>query len=316
MNIYNTIIIGSGPAGYTAAIYASRLNLNPILITGLNEGGLITKSPNIGNWPGEYKNINGIHLMKKIKKQALILNTHIINDNIIKTNFLEKPFKLIGEKKTYYSKTVIIATGSIPRMLKLPKIETLYGKGISTCATCDGYFYKNKNIAVIGGGNSAIEEVLFLNKIVNKIFLIHRNNVLNADPISLIKLKDKIKKKKIIVLSNYIINKLYTNKINNSLTAIKIISITNKKTKKIKVDGIFIAIGYIPNTKLFYNQIKLDNKKYIITNYEHNIYKSMTNIKGIFAAGDIICNTYKQAIIASASGCIAAIETSKYLESL
>ncbi len=316
MNIYNTIIIGSGPAGYTAAIYAARLNLHPILITGLNEGGLITKSPNIGNWPGEYNNINGIHLMQKFKKQALMLKTQIINDIINKVNFLEKPFSLIGEKNTYYSKTIIIATGSIPKILKLPKIETLYGKGISTCATCDGYFYKNKNIAVIGGGNSAIEEVLFLNKIANKIFLIHRDNILHADTISLKKLNKKIKEKKIIFVPNYTINKLYTNKINQSLTAIQIISTKNKKTKKIQVDGIFIAIGYKPNTKLFYNQIKLNNNKYIITNYKHSKYTSMTNIKGIFAAGDILHNTYKQAIIASSSGCIAAIETAKYLETV
>ncbi len=305
------LIIGSGLAGYTASIYTSRAKLKPILITGLNNGGQITKAWNIENWPGEYKGINGIKLISNIKKQSKKFKTNIINDNIIKIKPEKKKFIIIGENNKYISKTIIIATGSIPKKIGIPLEEELYGKGISTCSLCDGYFYKNKNIAIIGGGNSAIEEAIFLSKITKKIFLIHRRNYLKVEKILINKLKKIIKKKKIIFYKNYILLKIKQK--NNFIYSIKIKSNKTNKKKNIKINGLFISIGYYPNTKIFKNFINLDNDKYIITNINKK-YKTMTNINGIFAAGDVVDKNYRQAITASASGCMAAIDVQKYLE--
>ncbi len=309
--IIKILIIGAGPAGYTASIYLSRANLKPILITGKYDGGQIIKSNNIENWPGEYKKINGFKLMNNIKKQSLNFKTKIINDKIININIKNNYFKIIGKYNNYLTKTLIIATGSIPKTLGLINEKKLYGKGISTCSICDGYLYKNKTVAVIGGGNTAIEESLFLSKIVKKIYLIHRRKKLTAEKILLNKLYIKIKQKKIIFYKNYIIKKI--NKKNNILDNIYILSTKNNNLKKIKINGLFILIGYKPNTKIFLKKINLDKNGYIIIN-KNKKYKSMTNIKGIFAAGDVTNNNYKQAIIASASGCIAAIEVQKYLQ--
>ncbi len=310
------LIIGSGPAGYTAAIYASRSYIKTTLITGLHEGGQLTKSFNIENWPGEYKGINGIKLMTNFKKQAVKFKTKIINDKIIKTILNNKSITIIGEKNTYLPKVLIIATGTSPKSLNLPNIKELYGKGISTCATCDGFFYKNKNIAVIGGGNSAIEESLFLSKNSKKIFLIHRRNKLTAEKISIKKIQKKINEKKIIFIKNHNIININKNINFNSIQSIDIQSNLTNKIKNLKIDGLFISIGYKPNTKIFKNQIILDKEGYIITNYKKNKYKTMTNINGVFAAGDVIDKTYKQAITSSSSGCKAAIDVQKYLENL
>ncbi len=309
--IEKLIIIGSGPAGYTSSIYASRYNLKPLLITGYEEGGQIIKSNKIENWPGEYKGIKGIKLIKNIKKQSLKFSTKIINDTIINIKYNNKIITLIGKIKKYYCISLIIATGCKPRKLNLSKEKLLYGKGISTCATCDGLLYKNKNIAIIGGGNTATEESLYLSKIVNKIYLIHRRK-LTSEKFLIHKINKKIKEKKIIFYKNYKIIKIYEKK--KYLNSIKIKNLKNKREKKIKIDGLFITIGYIPNTKIFRKKIKLDKWGYIITNYKNSKYQSMTNINGIFAAGDVINNKFKQAITASASGCIAAIEVQKYLE--
>ncbi len=312
--IKNVLIIGSGPAGYTAAIYTSRANLKPILITGKYDGGQLIKSNLINNWPGQYKNINGIKLMFNMKKQAINYNTKIINDNVKKIYLNKYPFKIICNRKKYLSKTIIIATGSKPRMLNLPIEKKLYGKNISTCTNCDGYFYKNKIVAIVGGGNNAIEETLYLCNIVKQIFLIHRRNKFTADKILIKKIKKKIKNKKIIFYKNYKIINIY--KINNNLINIKLKSTIKKNIIKIiKTNGLFLAIGNIPNTKIFKNNIKLDKNNYIIIN-NNNKYKSMTNINGVFAAGDVTNNIYKQAIIASSSGCIAAIDVQKYLENI
>ncbi len=309
--IKKLIIIGSGPAGYTSSIYASRYNLKPILITEYEEGSQIIKSNKIENWPGEYKSIKGIKLIKNMKKQSIKFNTKIINDVILDIEYNNKFITLIGKNNKYYCIALIIATGCIPKKLNLPKEKKLYGKGISTCAICDGPLYKNKNIAIVGGGNTAAEESLYLSKIVNKIYLIHRRN-LTSEIFLINKIKKNISKKKIIFYKNYRIIKIYKKK--EYLDSIKIKNIISKKKIKIKIDGLFIAIGYKPNTKAFKKKINLDKQGYIITNYKNAKYTSMTNINGIFAAGDVINNKFKQAITSSASGCIAAIEVQKYLE--
>ncbi len=309
--IEKIIIIGSGPAGYTASIYASRANLKPILITGYNDGGEITKSNKIENWPGKFNGISGIKLMKNMKKQTLKFKTKIIQDYITNIEYNNKYITLISKKKKYYCLTTIISMGCIPKKLNLSKEKKLYGRGISTCATCDGFLYKNKNIAIVGGGNSAAEESIFLSKITKKIYLIHRRN-LTSEKFLIKKIKKKINEKKIIFFKNYKIKKIIEK--NNLLKGIYIQSIKNNKIKFIKIDILFIAIGYIPNTKIFKKKIKLDKQGYIIVNYKNSKYQTMTNINGIFAAGDIINNKFKQAITSSASGCMAAIEAQKYLE--
>ncbi len=307
--INKIIIIGSGPSGYTSAIYLARANLKPILITGKNEGGQIIKSNNIENWPGK-KKINGINLINNIKKQAIKLKTKIIYDEIIKIKIYNKLFIISGKKKKYLSKSIIIATGCKPKKLNINNEKKLYGKGISNCAYCDGYFYKNKKIAIVGGGNNAIEECILMHKIAKKIFIIHRRKKFTSDKILLKKIK---KKKKIIFLKNYIIKKIKKKK-KHIFLILK--SNKKKKRKKIKINGLFISIGHKPNTKIFSKIIKLDKKKYIIINYKNCKYSSMTNIKGIFAAGDVTNIKYKQAIIASSSGCIAALDVQKYLENI
>ncbi len=309
--IKKVIILGGGPAGYTASIYLARSKLYPVLITGINDGGQIIKSSNIENWPGEYKNISGIQLAKKFKKQALKFKVNIIYDQIIETNLKKIPIKLTGENNTYYTETLIIATGSIPRKLGLPLEDKFYGKGISTCATCDGYFYKNKNVAIIGGGNSAIEEALFLCKISKKIYLIYRNKKFKAEKYLIKKIKKKIKKKKIILYRKTILLKIQEK--NENINSLIIKNLNSNKKKHININGLFIAIGYIPNTKIFKKQILLDKDNYIITNINTK-FKTMTNINGIFAAGDVIDKIYKQAITSSATGCMAAIDLIKYLE--
>ncbi len=310
--IEKLLIIGSGPSGYTAAIYAARANLKPILITGINEGGQIIKSYKIENWPGN-KKINGYKLIKNMKKQALKFKTKIINDYIKKVNFKKKPFKIYGNNNIYFSKSIIIATGCKSKMLGLPIENKLYGKGISTCTSCDGYFYKNKIVAIIGGGNNAIEESLLLCKFSKKIFLIHRKNTFTADKYLLNKLKKQIIKKKIILIKNYTV---YNLKPKKNLFILKIKSNIKNKKKNIYINGLFLAIGYIPNSKIFNKYIKLDKNKYIIINYKINKYKSMTNIDGIFSSGDVTNCKYKQAIIASSSGCKAALDVQKYLENI
>ncbi len=309
--INKIIIIGSGPSGYTSAIYLARANLKPILITGKNEGGQIIKSNKIENWPGK-KKISGIKLINNMKKQAINFNTKIIYDKIKKIKIYKKIFIILGKKK-YLSKSIIIATGCKPKLLNIKNEKKLYGKGISNCAYCDGFFYKNKIIAIVGGGNNAIEECILMYKIAKKIFIIHRKEKFTSDKILFKKIKNKIKKKKIIFLKNYIILKIKKKK---KYIYLKLKSNKKKKIKKIKINGLFISIGYKPNTKIFKNLIKLDKNKYIKINYKNSEYTSMTNIKGIFACGDVTNYKYKQAIIASSLGCIAALDVQKYLENL
>ncbi|WP_425333445.1 thioredoxin-disulfide reductase [Buchnera aphidicola] len=311
------LILGSGPSGYTSALYLARANLNPILITGNLVGGQLTQTNNIENWPGSYKKLTGFTLMKNMKKQILKFKVKIIMDHIKSVNFKKKPFELIGEnKKKYFANSIILSTGSSPRFLNIALEKEYLGKGISTCAICDGFFYKNKEVAVIGGGNTAVEEALYLSKIAKSVHLVHRRKYFTAENILLKKLLNKVKKKKIFLYKNYIVKKILKN--NNLISGIliqKYIKKNSKKKLKILINGIFIAIGNIPNTSLFKNQIDMKNN-YIITKKYSKKYISQTNIKGIFAAGDVINNTYKQAIIASASGCIAALDAEKYLNSI
>ncbi|CAL4042931.1 Thioredoxin reductase [Buchnera aphidicola (Tetraneura ulmi)] len=306
----NLLILGSGPSGYTAAIYAARSNLNPILVTGPTPGGQLITTNTIENWPGDYKNITGIQLMDRMNKHSKKLKTKIVFDIIKKVNFMHKPFFLFGEENIYISNSVIIATGSYAKYLGLKSEKEYMGKGVSSCATCDGIFYKNKDIAIVGGGNTAIEEVLYLSNIVSKIHLIHRKENFKAEKILINRLKKKIESKKVIFHKNSIVYEIFGKE--NCVSGIKIKNHKNIYSE-IKISGLFIAIGHIPNTKIFSNQLKT-KKGYISVQKILIKNSTQTNIPGIFAAGDVIDNCYKQAITAAATGCMAALDAKEYLE--
>lgn len=307
------IVLGSGPAGCTAAIYAARENLNPILITGTEPGGQLTTTEKIENWPGGNKNLTGTKLMNNMLKhvEKFIGKKNIIIDHIYKVNFINKPFQLIGNNTIYKCDSLIIATGASAKYLNIESENKFIGKGISVCATCDGFFYKNKKIAIIGGGNTAIEEAIYLSNIASKIYIIHRKDHFRAEKILIKRLEEKSKKKKIILLKNYFIKKFLEK--NNNLIGIKIKSLKKNKEKKILVEGVFIAIGRKPNTDIFSKYLKLENG-YIKINSKTKDKKTQTSIPGIFAAGDVIDSKYRQAITAAATGCMAAIDAKEYLE--
>ncbi|ARC54764.1 thioredoxin reductase [Candidatus Riesia sp. GBBU] len=307
-----SIILGSGPAGCTSAIYLARANLNPILITGNYKGGQLTSSYSIENWPGESFKISGKELMQKMLKHVkmFLKSENMIDDHINKVDFLNKPFKLFGLNNNYACDSLIISTGSSNRYLEVPNEKKFIGNGISTCATCDGFIYRNKIVAVIGGGNSAIEESLFLSKIAKEVHIIHRRKEFRAEKVLIKRLEREKENKKIFFHKNFIVRSFSGKSVIHS---INLISSDGKTEKKISIDGVFIAIGKIPNTKIFSKQISLKHG-YIITNKENDLNKTQTSIDGIFAAGDVADSEYRQAITAAGFGCMAAIDLIRYLE--
>lgn len=306
------IILGSGPAGYTAAIYAARANLHPILITGDNKGGQLMNTNEIENWPGDKNPLTGSELMHRMYEHAIKYKTEIISDTIISVKFHKKPFFLLGEKNQYTADSVIIATGSNPRYLGLNSEEKFKGKGVSTCAICDGFFYKDQEIAVVGGGNTAIEETLYLSNFAKKIYLIHRRNNFKAEKILISRLQELVKKKKVILYLNYTVQEVLGDKLGVTHLMINTINLVKNIQKKIIVSGLFVAIGHIPNTNIFVNQLEIENGYIKISKEKHGNY-TQTSIPGIFAAGDVTDHVYKQAITSSASGCMAAIDSERYL---
>ena len=303
----NTIIIGSGAAGYTAAIYTARANMNPVLVNGQEPGGQMTVTTDVENYPGFKDVIQGPWLMDQMKAQAESVGTKIINDTITECNFKSKPFELIGDSKSvYYGKTVIIATGATARWLGIKSEEKFKGYGVSACATCDGFFFKNKIVAVVGGGNTAVEEALYLTLHAKKVLLIHRRDKLRAEKI----LQDRLfKNPKIEVVWDSNTKEIYGDENPKKVTGISIINTKTNKLKSIGLDGVFIAIGHDPATNIFKNKIKLDNEGYILTKSG----STKTNIPGVFAAGDVIDKIYRQAVTAASLGCMAAIDAEKYI---
>lgn len=299
------LIIGSGPAGYTASIYASRTGKNAILVTGDEIGGQLTLSNDVENFPGFETPITGTKLMETIKKQALNLGVDIINDKIVEVGFSHYPFECSSQNhNVFYAKSIIIATGASAKWLNIETEEQFKGYGISVCATCDGFFYKNKDVAVIGGGNTALEEALYLANFARSVTIIHRREALRAD----IKSQEKIKQNpKISVKYDVTVEKFIGEKQN--LKALKIKNVKNDKEEIIKVDGVFIAIGHKPNTEFLRGEISLDNNGYIITKPD----SCKTNIEGVFACGDVKDPNFRQAVIAAGSGAMAAIEATRWL---
>ena len=304
-DINNVIIIGSGPAGYTAAIYAARANLKPILVSGFQPGGQLTITTDVENYPGYEDPIQGPWLMEQMQKQATHVGTEIINSQVTEVFLNEKIKKLnLDNGTTLNSKTVIISTGAQARWLGLENEAKFQGHGLSACATCDGFFFKDKEVAGIGGGNSAAEEALFLTKFATKVYIVHRRDKLRAEKI----LQDRLKQNsKIEFIWNSEVNKFNGN---DDLESIDLLNKQDNKISNLKIDGVFIAIGHDPATQLFKGQLKMDDGGYIITDPD----STKTSIEGVFAAGDVRDKIYRQAVTAAGMGCMAALEVEKYLD--
>ncbi|AJC49378.1 thioredoxin-disulfide reductase [Allofrancisella guangzhouensis] len=312
-NHHKLIILGSGPAGYTAAIYAARANLNPVIITGMQPGGQLTTTTDVDNWPGEPDGIMGPDLMEKLQKQAERFNTQITYDTINSVNLQDRPFKLVGELGKYTCDALIIATGATAKYLGLESEEKFMGKGVSACATCDGFFYKNKDVAVIGGGNTAVEETLFLSNIAKSVTLIHRRNTLKSEKILIDKLMEKSKNGNVNIVWDTTLEEVCGTDM--GVDSLKIKNVKTKEESKIKVEGVFIAIGHTPNTSIFTGQIEMENG-YIKVKSGLAGDATQTNIKGVFAAGDVADHIYKQAVTSAGTGCMAALDAEKYLDRL
>jgi thioredoxin reductase (NADPH) len=304
------IILGSGPAGYTAAIYAARANLNPLLITGIQQGGQLMTTTEVDNWPADDNGVMGPELMARFEKHASRFNTKIIFDQIHTCELKEKPFKLIGDNETYTCDALIISTGASAKYLGLPSEEKFMGKGVSACATCDGFFYRGQNVAVVGGGNTAIEEALYLSNIAETVTLIHRRDTFKAEAIQVDKLMQKVNEGKIILKTYSVLEEVLGDA--SGVNGLKIKNVQTEATENISVMGVFIAIGHKPNPDIFEGQLTMDNG-YIVTNYGRNGNFTQTSIPGIFAAGDVQDHIYRQAITSAGTGCMAALDAERYL---
>ncbi|MGP1939494.1 MAG: thioredoxin-disulfide reductase [Arsenophonus sp. ET-DL9-MAG3] len=316
INRSKIIILGSGPAGCTAAIYSARANLNPILITGLQLGGQLTTTNEIENWPGDHTELIGPVLMERMLQhiKKFIPKKNIINDHVYEVDLHQRPFKLIGDKGVYNCDALIIATGASARYLGLSSEDFFKGRGVSACAICDGLFYRKQKIAVVGGGNTAIEEALYMSNIASEVHLIHRRETFRAEKILIQRMMKKVKNGNIVLHINFIVDEILGD--NSGVTKINLRSIQDNKIMTLSVTGVFIAIGYTPNTNIFINQLVLKNG-YIQVNFsgsKDNV--TQTSIEGVFAAGDVMDHFYRQAITSAGTGCMAAIDAEHYLEGL
>ncbi|MEO0315212.1 MAG: thioredoxin-disulfide reductase [Pseudomonadota bacterium] len=307
------LIIGSGPAGYSAAVYAARANLNPVLITGVEQGGQLMTTTDVENWPGDPMGVQGPELMQRLLQHAERFNTEIIFDHIHTTHLKEKPIRLEGDSGSYTCDALIIATGASAQYLGLPSEEKFMGKGVSACATCDGFFYRNQEVAVVGGGNTAVEEALYLSNIASKVTVIHRRDKFRAEPILIDRLMAKVAEGKVVIHWNHTLDSVTGD--DSGVTGIVIKSTADGSTKPLTLHGLFIAIGHKPNTGIFDGQLEMRNG-YIITRSGLEGMATMTSIEGVFAAGDVQDHIYRQAITSAGTGCMAALDAQRYLESL
>ncbi len=307
------LILGSGPAGYSAAIYAARANLQPVLITGVEQGGQLMTTTDVENWPADPMGIQGPELMQRFLQHAERFNTEIIFDHIHTTKLDEKPIRLIGDAAEYTCDALIIATGASAQYLGLPSEEAFMGKGVSACATCDGFFYRHQEVAVIGGGNTAVEEALYLSNIASKVTIVHRRDKFRAEAILIDRLMAKVAEGKIVVKFNHVLDEVVGNE--SGVTAINVKSTENDEITQVPVHGVFIAIGHKPNTDIFANQLDMHNG-YIKTKTGLEGMATATNIAGVFAAGDVQDHVYRQAITSAGTGCMAALDAQRYLENI
>ncbi|SDW98870.1 thioredoxin-disulfide reductase [Nitrosomonas communis] len=310
---YQLLILGSGPAGYTAAIYAARANLNPVVITGLAQGGQLMTTTDVDNWPADVQGVQGPELMERFQKHAERFQTEIIFDHIHTAKLTEKPFTLIGDQGTYTCDALIIATGASAKYLGLPSEEAYMGKGVSACATCDGFFYKGQDVAVIGGGNTAVEEALYLSHIARNVTVVHRREKFRSEKILIDKLMNKTQEGNVTLALNHVLDEILGDE--SGVTGMRIKNVHDDATRTLEVKGVFIAIGHQPNTDLFQGQLQMKNG-YIITRGGNEGNATATSIEGVFAAGDVQDQIYRQAVTSAGTGCMAALDAEKYLDGL
>ncbi|NDL00775.1 thioredoxin-disulfide reductase [Photorhabdus bodei] len=310
---HKLIILGSGPAGYTAAVYAARANLNPVLITGVEKGGQLTTTTEVENWPGDPEDLTGPGLMERMHQHAEKFQTEIISDHIQKVDLQNRPLRLYGDEQEYTCDALIIATGASARYLGLPSEEAFKGRGISACATCDGFFYRNQKVAVIGGGNTAVEEALYLANIAAEVHLIHRRDTFRSEKILISRLMDKVKNGNIILHTDRILDEVLGDDM--GVTGVRLRDTQSGATEELAVTGTFIAIGHTPNTAIFEGQLELDNG-YIKVQSGLQGNATQTSIPGVFAAGDVMDHTYRQAITSAGTGCMAALDAERFLDGL
>lgn len=305
------IILGSGPAGYSAAVYAARANLKPALISGLEQGGQLMTTTDVDNWPGDVEGLQGPDLMERMKKHAERFDTKIIMDQITEVDLKKRPFYLKGSHE-YTCDALIIATGASARYLGLPSEEKFRNRGVSACATCDGFFYRDQKVAVVGGGNTAVEEALYLSNIASHVTLIHRRDELRAEKILVDKLIDKSKNGNVTIEWDHVVEEVLGN--DSGVTGVKIKNVKDDKSKTLDVHGVFIAIGHDPNTKIFKDQLDMDDAGYIQVKSGSKGNATATSVKGVFAAGDVSDPIYRQAVTSAGTGCMAALDAEKFLD--
>jgi len=301
------LILGSGPAGYSAAVYAARANLNPVLVTGLEQGGQLMTTTDVDNWPGDDAGVQGPELMERMKRHAERFGTNLIHDHINRAELAERPFRLIGDNGEYTCDALIIATGASAMYLGLDSEEAFKGRGVSGCATCDGFFYKGKPVAVIGGGNTAVEEALYLANIASHVTVVHRRDSFRSEKILADQLMEKAKSGNVTIHWNHTLDEVLGD--NMGVTGMRIKSTADGSTQDINVDGVFIAIGHSPASELFVGQVQMKPPGYIITTG----HSTATSVPGVFAAGDVTDDIYRQAVTAAGQGCMAALEAEKFL---
>jgi thioredoxin reductase (NADPH) len=307
------LILGSGPAGYSAAVYAARANLNPMLVTGVEQGGQLMTTTDVENWPGDPLGVQGPELMQRLLQHAERFNTEIVFDHIHTTFLEEKPIRLVGDSHEFTCDALIIATGASAQYLGLPSEQEFMGKGVSACATCDGFFYRNQEVAVIGGGNTAVEEALYLSNIATKVTLIHRRDKFRAEPILVDRLMHKVEEGKIVLELNQTLDEVLGDA--SGVTGVRLKSTDGDASKDLQVHGLFVAIGHKPNTGIFEGQLDMHNG-YIKTRSGTEGMATATSVEGVFAAGDVQDHVYRQAITSSGTGCMAALDAQRYLEAL
>ena len=308
------LILGSGPAGYTAAVYAARANLNPVLLTGMQQGGQLTTTTEVENWPGDAEGLTGPGLMERMKAHAEHFNTEMVFDHIHSVNLQQKPFRLSGDSGEYSCDALIIATGASARYLGLESEEAFKGKGVSACATCDGFFYRNQKVAVIGGGNTAVEEALYLSNIASEVHLIHRRDGFRAEKILIKRLMDKVENGNIILHTNRTLEEVTGDQM--GVTGVRLRDTQNSDNiESLDVAGLFVAIGHSPNTAIFEGQLELENGYIKVQSGIHG-NATQTSIPGVFAAGDVMDHIYRQAITSAGTGCMAALDAERYLDGL
>ncbi len=307
------LILGSGPAGYTAAVYAARANLDPVLITGLEQGGQLMTTTDVDNWPGDHQGVLGPDLMDRMRQHAERFNTEIIIDHINAVDLKQRPFKLTGDAGQYSCDALIISTGASAQYLGLPSEQAFKGKGVSGCATCDGFFYRDKKVAVIGGGNTAVEEALYLSNIASHVTVVHRRDALRAEKFIAFQLLEKEKEGKVTIAWNHVLDEVLGD--NSGVTGMRIKNVRDNSTQNIDLYGVFIAIGHKPNTSLFVNQLDMKNG-YIVVKSGNDGNAQAASVPGVFAAGDVCDHVYRQAVTSAGTGCAAALDADKYLESL